>query len=347
MPSLLLPLTAATAFLLGLFVAALLPARRRGGVGPLLLALSVLTALVGLGLLARAGLALPGTAGDVAVMGLFASLPLLAVRVAARSAHPVAPTPWLDRAAWAVPAMVLLGAAAVGASGWLGRGAWQGFTVALHLLALGSAAWIARAWRAGRLSTATTRVLAAFGVHWLWSAGSSLTAAFAHRPALGAFFEAGSLLSLLGFGAVATVHGLRRLPALVPPLAPYTLGGLPEGSRHQLAGRLREVLDTERPYLDPDLRAEALAARIGASTRELSEVLRLEFGTGFFAFVNALRVEEARRQLADPANDDRTVLDVLYASGFNSKSAFHRAFRETVGETPSAYRRRMKTRAAA
>lgn len=71
-------------------------------------------------------------------------------------------------------------------------------------------------------------------------------------------------------------------------------------------------------------------------------MLRLELGAGFFAYVNARRVEETCRQLADPANDDRTVLDVLYASGFNSKSAFHRAFRKATGEAPSAYRRRVR-----
>jgi len=334
MSALLLPITVATAFLLALFVAALAPARRRDGVRPLLALLSVLTGLVGLGALARLGASFPPAVGDPLVMALFASLPLLAVRLATGPAHR------LDAAALAVPLGVALAAAGAGVSGRLGLVAWQGFTVALHALALGCAVWIGARWR--RLARPTRVALSAFGVHWLWSGASGLTALFADAPSAASVFEAGSLLSLLAFGAVATVHGLRRLPALVPPPPPYARDGLSAESRARLADRLRDVMATERPYLDPDLSAEALAARIGASPRELSEVLRLEAGAGFFAYVNARRVEEACRQLADPASDGRTVLDVLYASGFNSKSAFHRAFRESTGEAPSAYRRRVR-----
>ena len=96
---------------------------------------------------------------------------------------------------------------------------------------------------------------------------------------------------------------------------------------------------TQRLYLDPELSAAALAAHLGASPRELSEVLNVEIGQRFFEFVNGHRVAEAQRRLRDPEHADATILEVLYASGFNSKSAFHRAFREAVGTTPSAYRR--------
>jgi AraC-like DNA-binding protein len=42
--------------------------------------------------------------------------------------------------------------------------------------------------------------------------------------------------------------------------------------------------------------------------------------------------------LAEPG---RTVLDVSIAVGFDSVSAFTRAFRREIGEAPSAYRRRV------
>jgi AraC-like DNA-binding protein len=35
-----------------------------------------------------------------------------------------------------------------------------------------------------------------------------------------------------------------------------------------------------------------------------------------------------------------TILDIVYKSGFNSQSAFHRFFKRLVGMTPSEYRKK-------
>ena len=95
---------------------------------------------------------------------------------------------------------------------------------------------------------------------------------------------------------------------------------------------------THQPFLDPELSAADLADALGLTSRELSQVLNTEIGEGFFEFVNRYRIEDATRQLASPEHAEDTILEILYRSGFNSKSAFHRAFKANVGMTPSAYR---------
>lgn len=47
------------------------------------------------------------------------------------------------------------------------------------------------------------------------------------------------------------------------------------------------------------------------------------------------------------ASDDDSVMDVLYKSGFNSQSAFHRFFKRLVGVTPSQYRQQLQRDSAA
>jgi AraC-like DNA-binding protein len=49
-------------------------------------------------------------------------------------------------------------------------------------------------------------------------------------------------------------------------------------------------------------------------------------------------VAEAQRLLRD--DPELTILGILYQAGFNSKSAFHRAFTDVAGITPSEYRER-------
>lgn len=69
---------------------------------------------------------------------------------------------------------------------------------------------------------------------------------------------------------------------------------------------------------------------------------RQRFGCNFFEFVSSYRVQEAKRRLADPS-DTSSILQVMYDSGFNSKSVFNTAFKNNTGLTPSDFRR-MHTR---
>jgi len=52
--------------------------------------------------------------------------------------------------------------------------------------------------------------------------------------------------------------------------------------------------------------------------------------------VNRHRIEHAKRLLRE--SPDCNVLTIALDSGFNSKSAFHIAFRRSTGTTPSNFR---------
>jgi AraC-like DNA-binding protein len=71
----------------------------------------------------------------------------------------------------------------------------------------------------------------------------------------------------------------------------------------------------------------------------VSAVLKLHYQSNFFEFINGFRVEEAKRLLALPEFKDETILEVIFKSGFNSPSAFHRFFKRMVGVTPTEYRK--------
>ncbi len=101
--------------------------------------------------------------------------------------------------------------------------------------------------------------------------------------------------------------------------------------------RLVTHMDGTRPYLDPELNLKTLADQMAFTPRELSELINLEFGVHFFDFVNGYRVDAAKVMLTD--QPERTVLDVLYAVGFNSKSSFNTAFKKRTHMTPSAFRK--------
>ncbi|MBY8876327.1 GlxA family transcriptional regulator [Actinacidiphila acidipaludis] len=92
-------------------------------------------------------------------------------------------------------------------------------------------------------------------------------------------------------------------------------------------------------HLDGDLSAAALAARMCLSERHFARVFRQETGTTPAAYVEAARVEAARRLLE---STDQPLDQVAAACGLGSVETLHRALRKQIGTTPAAYRRRFR-----
>ncbi|MFK8910963.1 GlxA family transcriptional regulator [Streptomyces sp. YS-3] len=92
-------------------------------------------------------------------------------------------------------------------------------------------------------------------------------------------------------------------------------------------------------HLDGDLSVPALAARMCLSERHFARVFTQETGAGPAAYVEAARVEAARRLLE---TTDRPLDQVATAAGLGSAETLHRAFRRQLATTPGAYRRRFR-----
>lgn len=103
--------------------------------------------------------------------------------------------------------------------------------------------------------------------------------------------------------------------------------------------RIREVMTRQQLHRDPQLSLKALARRAGLSARVVSRLINDYEGMHFFDFVNQYRTQSAANLLTDPAWADRSVLEIAYEAGFNSKSSFNAAFRKHQGMTPSSFRR--------
>ncbi|MGW4384524.1 GlxA family transcriptional regulator [Kitasatospora sp. NPDC004531] len=93
-------------------------------------------------------------------------------------------------------------------------------------------------------------------------------------------------------------------------------------------------------HLDADLSAATLAARMHLSERHFARIFRQETGSTPAAYVEAARIEAARRLLE---TTDRPLDRIAAACGLGSVDTLHRALRRRLGTTPAAYRRRFRT----
>jgi transcriptional regulator GlxA family with amidase domain len=88
-------------------------------------------------------------------------------------------------------------------------------------------------------------------------------------------------------------------------------------------------------HLQLDLSVEVLADRACLCRRHFSRRFKEVFGTTPAAFVEGLRLSEARRRLALP---NQTIESIAASVGFKSADVFRRAFERRFGVTPGGYR---------
>jgi AraC-like DNA-binding protein len=104
---------------------------------------------------------------------------------------------------------------------------------------------------------------------------------------------------------------------------------------------LKDYFDLQKPYLNPDLTITEVARELDIPVKYLSQVINESVGRNFYDFINSYRIEEAKRKLSSDTDSRKTILEVLYESGFNSKSAFNSAFKKHTGFTPTEFKKRL------
>jgi transcriptional regulator GlxA family with amidase domain len=96
--------------------------------------------------------------------------------------------------------------------------------------------------------------------------------------------------------------------------------------------------------LQQDLSVECLAAKANLGPRHFSRRFQRAFGTSPAAFVEKLRMDEARRRLS---GEHGTIDRVAISVGFRSDDVFRRTFARRFGISPSVYRSRFGVSAKA
>lgn len=122
------------------------------------------------------------------------------------------------------------------------------------------------------------------------------------------------------------------------PDARYADAAIPESELASYAKALSLLMTEKQAFLNADINVDILAQQLNLHPKKLSQVINRSFNKNFFDFINDHRIDFARKRLVE--QPEKTVLEILYESGFNSKSSFNTAFRKQTGMTPSAYRKK-------
>lgn len=88
-------------------------------------------------------------------------------------------------------------------------------------------------------------------------------------------------------------------------------------------------------FRDANLQLADAATAAGLAVAHFSHLFHRETGVTFTRYVQAQRIEEAKRLLLDT---DQSVTEICFACGFNSLTHFNRVFRSGEGCSPSQFR---------
>lgn len=95
------------------------------------------------------------------------------------------------------------------------------------------------------------------------------------------------------------------------------------------------ILYITEHFCEP-LSLELLSKELGVCRFYLSRIFTKVLHIGFHEYVNALRVNHAKKMLLGSQDN---ILDIAMQCGFQSQQTFNRVFKENCGMTPAAYRR--------
>lgn len=114
-------------------------------------------------------------------------------------------------------------------------------------------------------------------------------------------------------------------------------GAIASSEADRYMTRLKEVMENEKLYLDPELNLEKVAICTGIPAKTISGTLNQYYQRSFTEFINEYRVREVKEKLLLPKNQFLTISGIALESGFNSQATFQRVFKNSTGVSPREY----------
>lgn len=101
---------------------------------------------------------------------------------------------------------------------------------------------------------------------------------------------------------------------------------------------INEEIIKKELFVNPDLNLKVLASTIGYSSSKVSFVVNDHYKNNISDFINSFRVAKAKQLLLDKEDSEKTIIEIAFEVGFNSKATFNRAFSKFVEVSPTEFR---------
>jgi len=124
-----------------------------------------------------------------------------------------------------------------------------------------------------------------------------------------------------------------------------SMGNIPEeptrNNRRLAWNELKNSILIEKYYLKPEVNIEDMARYLKIGRTTLSKCINTEEGQNFNAWINLLRIEEAKLLLEK--YPEYTLIEISELVGYSESSNFSRQFKRITSKSPSVWRKSLKS----
>ncbi len=184
-------------------------------------------------------------------------------------------------------------------------------------------------------------VLLGYIVIWIVQLNSLSIYVILNQPGWCAY--TGSIVALIILMFTLLIMFLLLLKPDIYHAIKYKNNNLDELSKGDYLQRLNDYFKLKKPFLHTDITLEAVATDISINPRLLSQIINEFCKRNFKGFVNDFRIRECVRLFSEDTNNEKTIQEVYYMAGFNSRSVFNELFKAHTGLTPKEFKEKIKT----
>lgn len=143
------------------------------------------------------------------------------------------------------------------------------------------------------------------------------------------------MLSFFGFVQPELFDGKSIKEIL--PFVKYQKTGLSAVLSLEMKGKLLDIMQREKPYLNHELRLDDISRLMNLSRNHTSQIINEHFNLSFFDFINRYRIKEAKNLLMNNEKNGLTTTQIAYDVGFNNRASFYKAFKKFTDYNPTEY----------
>lgn len=108
----------------------------------------------------------------------------------------------------------------------------------------------------------------------------------------------------------------------------------------ELNNQLQALIKDQKPFIDPEYSLTDLLMNLDTNEHKLTNVLRYNGFSGFREYINYVRLQYFKEQAA--IEKESTVKELMFKSGFTSRSSFYRYFSSIEKMSPTEYIEKLK-----
>ena len=121
-------------------------------------------------------------------------------------------------------------------------------------------------------------------------------------------------------------------------LKKYSTSVLSDQKIQTIMEKVMTQMKHEKVFLNPNITLNSMARKVDTNSKFLSQAINVKAQKNFSQFINAYRVNHAKKLLSHPDRQHEKIISIALDSGFKSLSSFNSVFKNYTQMTPSEYK---------